>query len=75
MRTDLTDCRKRLNVCPLGSGAVAGATLPLDRAVMASQLGFDAPTANSIDATSDRDFVIEFVQRAVAAGPASEPMG
>ncbi|HEX6822834.1 MAG TPA: argininosuccinate lyase [Candidatus Sulfotelmatobacter sp.] len=57
----LMDCRKRLNVCPLGSGAVAGATLPLDRMLMASQLGFTAPTANSIDATSDRDFVVEFV--------------
>ncbi len=57
----LADCRKRLNVCPLGSGAVAGATLPLDRAFMANSLGFDGPTANSIDATSDRDFVIEFV--------------
>jgi argininosuccinate lyase len=58
----LADCRKRLNVCPLGSGAVAGATLPLDRALMGQNLGFDAPTANSIDATSDRDFAIEFVQ-------------
>ncbi len=57
----LRDCRKRLNVCPLGSGAVAGTTLPLDRRAMAAQLGFDAPTANSIDATSDRDFVLEFV--------------
>lgn len=57
----LADCRKRLNVCPLGSGAVAGATLPLDRALMADSLGFDGPTANSIDATSDRDFAIEFV--------------
>ena len=57
----LADCRKRLNVCPLGSGAVAGATLPLDRAFMAETLDFDAPTANSIDATSDRDFAIEFV--------------
>jgi len=57
----LADCRTRLNVCPLGSGAVAGATLALDRAFMASNLGFDAPTANSIDATSDRDFAIEFV--------------
>jgi argininosuccinate lyase len=57
----LMDCRKRLNVCPLGSGAVAGATLRLDRTLMASQLGFNAPTSNSIDATSDRDFVIEFV--------------
>ena len=57
----LADCRKRLNVCPLGSGAVAGATLPLDRAAMASGIGFDGPTANSIDATSDRDFALEFV--------------
>jgi len=57
----LADCRKRLNVCPLGSGAVAGATLSLDRAFMAESLGFDAPTANSIDATSDRDFALEFV--------------
>jgi argininosuccinate lyase len=57
----LADCRKRVNVCPLGSGAVAGATLPLDREAMASDLGFEAPTANSIDATSDRDFVLEFV--------------
>ena len=57
----LADCRARLNVCPLGSGAVAGTTLPLDRRAMASELGFDGATANSIDATSDRDFVIEFV--------------
>jgi argininosuccinate lyase len=57
----LADCRRRLNVCPLGSGAVAGATLPLDRAFMAEELEFDGPTANSIDATSDRDFVLEFV--------------
>src|ERR1700685_4080384 len=57
----LADCRKRVNVCPLGSGAVAGATLALDRAFMAGELGFSAPTANSIDATSDRDFAIEFV--------------
>ena len=57
----LADCRKRVNVCPLGSGAVAGATLSLDRASMAETLSFDAPTGNSIDATSDRDFVIEFV--------------
>jgi len=57
----LADCRKRLNACPLGSGAVAGATLPLDRRNMAAELDFDQPTANSIDATSDRDFVLEFV--------------
>jgi argininosuccinate lyase len=58
----LADCRRRLNVCPLGSGAVAGATVALDRAAIAADLGFDAPTANSIDSTTDRDFVIEFVQ-------------
>src|SRR3954465_15371084 len=57
----LADCRKRLNLSPLGSGAVAGATLPLDRRAMADELSFDAPTANSIDATSDRDFILEFV--------------
>jgi argininosuccinate lyase len=58
----LADCRKRTNLCPLGSGAVAGATLTLNRQAMAAELGFDAPTANSIDATSDRDFALEFVQ-------------
>ena len=58
----LADCRARLNVCPLGSGAVAGATVSLDRTAIAADLGFDAPTANSLDATSDRDFVLEYVQ-------------
>ena len=48
--------------CPLGSGAVAGTILPLDRQTIANELRFDSPTANSIDATSDRDFAIEFVQ-------------
>ncbi|MGA2356503.1 MAG: argininosuccinate lyase, partial [Terriglobales bacterium] len=57
----LADCRKRVNLCPLGSGAVAGATLTINRQAMAAELGFDGPTANSIDATSDRDFAIEFV--------------
>jgi argininosuccinate lyase len=57
----LADCRKRANFCPLGSGAAAGTTLPLDRDAMADELGFDNLTANSIDATSDRDFVLEFV--------------
>jgi argininosuccinate lyase len=57
----LLDCRKRVNICPLGSGAVAGATLPLDRDSMARELGFEGITANSVDATSDRDFVLEFV--------------
>jgi argininosuccinate lyase len=58
----LADCRRRLNLCPLGSGAVAGATLLLDRELMADKLEFDGPTGNSIDTTSDRDFALEFVQ-------------
>jgi argininosuccinate lyase len=58
----LRDCRKRLNFCPLGSGAIAGATLVLDREMVARELSFTAPTSNSMDATSDRDFVIEFAQ-------------
>jgi len=56
----LADCRRRANLCPLGSAAVAGSTWPLDRDLMAGELGFAAPTSNSIDATSDRDFVLEF---------------
>jgi argininosuccinate lyase len=51
-----------MNFCPLGSGAVAGATLALDRAIAARELGFDGPTPNSMDATSDRDFMLEFTQ-------------
>jgi argininosuccinate lyase len=57
----LQDCRKRMNECPLGSGAVAGAPLAVDRELTSDKLGFDRTTANSIDATSDRDFAIEFV--------------
>ncbi len=64
----LTDCSDRLNYCPLGSGAVAGATLALDRTIAAKALGFVAPTANSIDATSDRDFALEFAQAAATLG-------
>jgi len=64
----LRDCSARLNECPLGSGAVAGATLNLDRSIAARELGFAAPTANSIDATSDRDFVLEFTQAAATLG-------
>ncbi len=64
----LRDCALRLNFCPLGSGAVAGATLALDRAIAARALGFIAPTANSIDATSDRDFALEFAQAAATLG-------
>jgi argininosuccinate lyase len=58
----LADCARRLNLCPLGSGAIAGATLALDRNITSRALGFAAPTANSMDATSDRDFAIEFAQ-------------
>ncbi len=64
----LKDCSERLNVCPLGSGAVAGATLALDRTIAARELGFAAPTANSMDATSDRDFALEFAQAASVLG-------
>ena len=64
----LADCARRLNLCPLGSGAVAGATLALDRSLAASQLRFDAPTANSIDATSDRDFILEYLQALTFVG-------
>src|SRR5713226_6917479 len=58
----LHDCAARLNYCPLGSGAIAGATLALDRNIAARELNFAAPTSNSMDATSDRDFVLEYLQ-------------
>ena len=58
-RGRLADARRRLNVSPLGSGALAGAGYPLDRAAVAAELGFDGVTANSLDAVSDRDFVVE----------------
>jgi argininosuccinate lyase len=64
----LEDCARRLNYCPLGSGAVAGATLALDRNIAAQELGFLAPTANSMDATSDRDFVLEYLQALTVVG-------
>ena len=57
----LTDCRKRLNECPLGSGALAGTTYPLDREYTAELLGFDIATRNSMDSVSDRDYLIEFL--------------
>jgi len=56
----LLDCQARANVCPLGSGALAGSTLPLDRAFVAQLLGFRALSQNSMDAVSDRDFAVEF---------------
>jgi argininosuccinate lyase len=64
----LQDCSARLNFCPLGSGAVAGATLALDRTIAAGELGFTAPTRNSIDATSDRDFILEYLQALTFVG-------
>ncbi len=64
----LRDCSARLNYCPLGSGAIAGATLVLDRTIAARELDFIAPTANSMDATSDRDFVLEYLQALTFVG-------
>jgi argininosuccinate lyase len=64
----LRDARRRMNLCPLGSGAIAGATLALDRRIAADALGFDAPTPNSMDATSDRDFMLDFAQAASTLG-------
>jgi argininosuccinate lyase len=64
----LRDCARRVNLCPLGSGAVAGATLALDRDIAAKELGFFAATANSIDATSDRDFILEYLNALTLLG-------
>ncbi len=60
----LQDCRKRVNIMPLGAAALAGTSYPIDRAYTAKLLGFDAPAENSLDAVSDRDFAIEFVSAA-----------
>ncbi len=60
-RERLADIRKRMNTCPLGSGALAGTTYPLDRAYTASLLDFDGPTRNSMDGVSDRDYLIELL--------------
>ena len=56
----LADCRRRVNVCPLGAAALAGTSYPIDRAYTAALLGFERPARNSLDAVSDRDFAIEF---------------
>ncbi|MGJ8525758.1 Argininosuccinate lyase [Halomonadaceae bacterium LMG 33818] len=56
----LADCRKRVNILPLGAAALAGTTYPIDRHLVAELLGFDRPTENSLDSVSDRDFAIEF---------------
>jgi argininosuccinate lyase len=60
-RNRLADCRKRVNILPLGTAALAGTSLPIDRESVRRQLGFDAVANNSLDASSDRDFLIEFV--------------
>ncbi len=60
-RDRFRDCRKRINVSPLGCAAMAGTGLPIDREQVAETLGFDGVTANSMDSSGDRDFVIEFV--------------
>jgi argininosuccinate lyase len=60
-RDRLADARKRVNVLPLGSGALAGASFPIDREAVARELGFDSVSRNSVDAVSDRDFCAEFV--------------
>ncbi len=57
----LMDCRKRMNVCPLGSGALAGTTYPIDRWAVARELGFDRPCSNSLDGVSDRDYALELM--------------
>jgi len=58
-RSRLRDARVRLNECPLGAAALAGTSFPIDRHMSAKSLGFDRPTANSLDSVSDRDFVLE----------------
>ncbi len=60
-RSRMQDIYKRMNYCPLGSGALAGTTYPLDRDYTASLLGFEGPTLNSMDSVSDRDYIIEFL--------------
>ena len=60
-RDRLKDIYKRMNYCPIGSGALAGTTYPLDRNLTASLLGFEGPTLNSMDSVSDRDYLIEFL--------------
>ncbi len=63
-RARMQDCRKRVNIMPLGAAALAGTSYPIDRAYTAQLLGFDAPAENSLDAVSDRDFAIEFTAAA-----------
>ncbi len=66
-RSRFRDARARLNECPLGAAALAGTSFPIDRAATARALGFDRPTANSLDSVSDRDFVLETLSAAAIA--------
>jgi len=66
-RTRFADCRKRMNVLPLGAAALAGTSFPIRRELVATELGFDTVAANSLDAVSDRDFAIEFCAAASLA--------
>jgi argininosuccinate lyase len=63
-RSRFTDCRRRLNLSPLGAAALAGTSFPIDRTATAAALGFDGPMGNSLDAVSDRDFALEFLTAA-----------
>jgi argininosuccinate lyase len=67
-RGRVADCRKRLNESPLGAAALAGTSFPIDRHMTADALGFDAPMANSLDAVSDRDFVLEYLSVTATLG-------
>ncbi len=66
-RARFAECRRRVNVLPLGAAALAGTTFPIDRARVAKELGFEAVAANSLDAVSDRDFAVEFCAHAALA--------
>ena len=63
-RSRFEDARRRMNECPLGAAALAGTSFPIDREMTARALGFDRPTANSLDSVSDRDFALEFLSAA-----------
>jgi argininosuccinate lyase len=63
-RSRFEDARRRMNECPLGAAALAGTSFPIDRQMTAAALGFDRPTANSLDSVSDRDFALEFLSAA-----------
>jgi argininosuccinate lyase len=67
-RSRFADAARRMNECPLGSAALAGTSFPVDRHATAAALGFDRPTANSLDSVSDRDFALEYLSCAAMAG-------